>query len=88
MLVVDNGMDNMASLSYNNSCLRQTFPDQFVFRGSKESVRKQIGMALPPQGARIIVEAVLKSFAGVSYASEEPNIALPQIEPDVRVLEG
>jgi DNA (cytosine-5)-methyltransferase 1 len=25
----------------------QTFPDDFVFEGSKESVRKQIGMAVP-----------------------------------------
>ena len=26
----------------------QTFPDDFIFLGSKESVRKQIGMAVPP----------------------------------------
>ena len=45
----------------------QTFPDDFVFEGSKESVRKQIGMAVPPHGARIIAEAVLKTFAGVPY---------------------
>lgn len=31
----------------------QTFPDDFVFYGSKESVRKQIGMAFPCQGAEI-----------------------------------
>lgn len=47
----------------------QTFPDSFVFQGSKESVRKQIGMAVPPLGAQIIVEAVLKTFAGVPYPS-------------------
>lgn len=45
----------------------QTFPDEFIFIGSKESVRKQIGMAVPPKGAKIIVEAVLKTFAGVHY---------------------
>lgn len=45
----------------------QTFPDDYVFEGSKESVRKQIGMAVPAQGAKIIFEAVLKSFAGISY---------------------
>ena len=45
----------------------QTFPDDFVFEGSKESVRRQIGMAVPPKGAQIIVEAVLKTFAGVPY---------------------
>lgn len=47
----------------------QTFPDTFVFEGGKESVRKQIGMAVPPQGARTIIEAVLKTFAGVEYDS-------------------
>ena len=45
----------------------QTFPDEFVFEGSKESVRRQIGMAVPPKGAQIIIEAVLKTFAGVPY---------------------
>lgn len=45
----------------------QTFSDDFIFEGSKESVRKQIGMAVPPTGARVIVEAVLKTFAGTPY---------------------
>jgi len=45
----------------------QTFPDDFVFEGSKESVRKQIGMAVPVKGAKIIAEAVLKTFAGIPY---------------------
>lgn len=51
----------------------QTFPDSFEFFGSKESVRKQIGMAVPPQGAKIILTAVLKTFAGVHYESIEPS---------------
>ena len=45
----------------------QTFPDAFIFEGSKESVRKQIGMAVPAEGAKIIFEAVLKTFAGIEY---------------------
>lgn len=45
----------------------QSFPDSFIFEGSKESVRKQIGMAVPPKGAQIIIEAVLKTFAGIPY---------------------
>jgi len=52
----------------------QTFPDNFEFCGTKESVRKQIGMAVPPQGIRIIFQAILKSFAGVKYESEEANM--------------
>lgn len=51
----------------------QTFPDSFEFIGSKESVRKQIGMAVPCAGAKIIFEAILKSFAGVGYPSTEAN---------------
>ena len=45
----------------------QTFPDDYVFEGSKESVRKQIGMAVPSKGARVIFEAILKTFAGEEY---------------------
>lgn len=52
----------------------QTFDDNFVFIGSKESVRKQIGMAVPCRGARIIFEAILRTFAGIEYAYIEPNI--------------
>ena len=52
----------------------QTFPDDYVFQGSKESVRRQIGMAVPCRGAKIIFEAILKSFAGIEYPSIEANI--------------
>ena len=52
----------------------QTFPDSFYFQGSKESVRKQIGMAVPCKGAKIIFEAVLKTFAGIDYESIPANI--------------
>lgn len=52
----------------------QTFPDDFVFEGGKDSVRKQIGMAVPPRAAKTIVEAVLKTFAGVSYRSLPASI--------------
>ena len=52
----------------------QTFPDDFVFEGSKESVRKQIGMAVPCRGAKIIYEAILRTFAGIPYESVDANI--------------
>ena len=52
----------------------QTFPDEFEFIGSKESVRKQIGMAVPCRGAQIIYEAILRTFAGIDYDWVEPNI--------------
>lgn len=52
----------------------QTFPDQYLFIGSKENVRKQIGMAVPPRGAQVIFEALLRSFAGIEYEHVECNI--------------
>jgi len=51
----------------------QTFPDSFEFFGSKESVRKQIGMAVPVLGAKIILESVLKTFANIKYPYVEAN---------------
>ncbi len=47
----------------------QTFPDDFVFAGSKESVRKQIGMAVPCKGVTVIFNALLNCFAGNEYES-------------------
>jgi len=45
----------------------QTFPDTFEFYGEKESVRKQIGMAVPVELSRVIFEAILKTFAKIEY---------------------
>lgn len=53
----------------------QTFPDDFVFEGPKESVRKQIGMAVPVQGARAVFTALFRSFAGEVYPSVPANLA-------------
>lgn len=52
----------------------QTFPDDFVFHGTKESIRRQIGMAVPVKGAQIIFEALLKTLSGKSYKSVDPSI--------------
>ncbi len=52
----------------------QTFPDDFMFIGKKEEVRRQIGMAVPCRGAKVIFEAILKSFAGIPYEYVEPSI--------------
>ena len=52
----------------------QTFPDDFVFEGGKESVRRQIGMAVPVKGAKVVFEALFKSLLGNPYPSIEPNL--------------
>lgn len=53
----------------------QTFPDTFVFEGSKESVRRQVGMAVPPEGAKVIFEAIFKTMLGIGYESVDPSMA-------------
>ena len=57
----------------------QSFPDDFVFEGGKESVRKQVGMAVPVKGAEAIFTALFKSFAGEDYPWIEPNIELAKV---------
>lgn len=52
----------------------QTFPDSFVFEGSKESVRKQIGMAVPVRGSEIVFEALFKSLMGIEYPYVASNM--------------
>lgn len=52
----------------------QTFPDDYEFVGSKESVRKQIGMAVPYLGAKVIFEAILRTLADMEYESVDSNI--------------
>ena len=52
----------LRALTNREAARLQTFPDDFRFWGSKQSVRKQIGMAVPPKGAEIIFGAILRSF--------------------------
>ena len=64
----------LRALTNRERATLQTFPKTYIFVGKKESVRKQIGMAVPPKLSKIIFESVLKSFAGVDYESTTPNI--------------
>ena len=45
----------------------QSFPDTYRFYGGEDSIRQQIGMAVPPLAAKVIFEAILKSYARLSY---------------------
>lgn len=58
----------------------QTFPDDYVFFGSKEKVRKQIGMAVPVEGANIIITSIFKTLAGVTYDYIQPSFGY--VRPD------
>jgi DNA (cytosine-5)-methyltransferase 1 len=53
----------------------QTFPDNFVFEGTKESVRRQIGMAVPPLGAKFLFEAIVKTLEGIHYEFVQSNLS-------------
>jgi DNA (cytosine-5)-methyltransferase 1 len=61
--------NELRALTNRERARLQTFPDWFEFSGSKESVRKQIGMAIPPKGIEIICKSILKSLYGIKYAS-------------------
>lgn len=65
----------------------QTFPDDFEFLGNKESVRKQIGMAVPVEGVKQIFEAILKTFAGIEYdyVKPEPKLQLENLRKQQKV---
>ena len=65
--------DEPRALTNRERARLQTFPDDYVFEGSKEEVRKQIGMAVPCQGAKVVMEAILKCFAGVPYPAIESS---------------
>jgi DNA (cytosine-5)-methyltransferase 1 len=65
--------DEPRALTNRERARIQTFPDNFTFFGSKESVRRQIGMAVPVEGAKVILEAVLKTLAGQDYESVDAS---------------
>lgn len=51
--------DEPRALTNRERARLQSFPDSFTFFGSKEAVRKQIGMAVPPHFAEQLCRAVL-----------------------------
>lgn len=58
--------DEPRSLTNRERARLQTFPDDFRFKGSIREVRAQIGNAVPPRGAKVIVEAVVDALRAQS----------------------
>lgn len=67
--------DEQRELTNRERARIQTFPDNYEFVGKYSSVRKQIGMAVPPKGAEIIFRAILNTFAGIEYPSVEASMS-------------
>ena len=65
--------DEPRALTNRERARLQSFPDDFIFYGSKESVRKQIGMAVPPVGAQYILKNVIAELEGVETEKQSPT---------------
>jgi DNA (cytosine-5)-methyltransferase 1 len=56
----------------------QSFPDNFVFEGTPTEVRRQIGNAVPPMGAKVVAEAILRHFYELRDAVRELRDAVKE----------
>ncbi|CDN42959.1 hypothetical protein BN871_CF_00240 [Paenibacillus sp. P22] len=65
------------AISIREAARLQTFPDDVVFQGSKDSQYQRIGNAVPPLLGRAVAEQVLK-YLGISPQNTLRNIILPQ----------
>lgn len=54
--------DQPRSISLYEGALLQTFPADFVFKGSKVEIARQIGNAVPPKLAKAIGESIIQYF--------------------------
>jgi DNA (cytosine-5)-methyltransferase 1 len=52
------------SISLCEGALLQTFPLDFVFKGSKVEIARQIGNAVPPRLAKVIGESIIAYYKG------------------------
>lgn len=66
--------EELRALTNRERARIQTFPDEFVFHGPKESVRRQVGMAVPPDGAKAIFSALFRTLTGVEYDKVPANL--------------
>lgn len=72
--------EELRALTNRERARLQTFPDDYEFFGNREKVRRQIGMAVPCRGAKIIYEAILKTMNGIEYDSVPCNIKIEEKE--------
>ena len=56
--------DEPRGLTNREQARLQTFPDDYRFEGPAGSVRRQIGMAVPPEAARLVFQSVKETLNG------------------------
>lgn len=61
--------DEPRALTNRERARLQTFPDTFHFEGRRDSIRKQVGMAVPPRGAAAVFGALFRTLLGIDYES-------------------
>ena len=72
--------DEPRALTNRERARIQTFPDWFEFIGPKEQVRKQIGMAVPPYGVKVVFEHIIKTLLGIEYEHVQEKWDIPDDE--------
>jgi DNA (cytosine-5)-methyltransferase 1 len=60
--------DQHRPITHREAARLQSFPDDFIFKGSKVEIAKQIGNAVPPRFAKAIGEEVARSLDGLTNA--------------------
>jgi DNA (cytosine-5)-methyltransferase 1 len=59
----------------------QTFPDDFVVKGSVSEAQRQIGNAVPSLLAEVLARAIARQLLGGHSQDDSPRLALPPAPP-------
>lgn len=59
--------DQTRTISLREGALLQTFPEDFIFTGSKVDIARQIGNAVPPVLGKILGESIINSYLSEVY---------------------